>query len=435
MRRLLEEWPEIKAPRVTEILREDYGYAGSVDLVKRAAGGSCGRAAVRPAQRTGYRPGQVLQVDWAEMPTRPRIAGRERRVYALICALPFSGASTAHFSFDMTVESFLEGHVRAFEWLGRRPARVRLRQPALGGRAPRRRRSHLEPAVLAAARPLRLPRAPPARRRRRARRARSRARSATSRPGSGRRGGSARWPSSTSVYADWRDRIALPRRHATGRLRRRRAARARARGAAAVAAGRLRRRRAPRRRGCRWTAISSTAGSFYRAPEALVHQRVELRWDRDRVWIEHRGETRRALRAQLRRRAAGSRRRGCGPSRRAPAPADPDRRARRSSRRSWATTPSSAHDRDQDGAVGERLPYLLGKLKAPRVLERLEQTADAGARGGLALRAVPRGAARGRGLRARRLRRAPAHPPRRASPPTRRSRTSTSPPSPAPRSR
>jgi hypothetical protein len=32
------------------------------------------------------------------------------------------------------------------------------------------------------------------------------------------------------------------------------------------------------------------AGSFYRAPEALVHQRVELRFDRDEVWIEHRGE-------------------------------------------------------------------------------------------------------------------------------------------------
>jgi hypothetical protein len=32
------------------------------------------------------------------------------------------------------------------------------------------------------------------------------------------------------------------------------------------------------------------AGSFYRAPETLVHQRVELRWNRDRVWIEHRGE-------------------------------------------------------------------------------------------------------------------------------------------------
>ena len=28
---------------------------------------------------------------------------------------------------------------------------------------------------------------------------------------------------------------------------------------------------------------------FYRAPEALIQQRVELRWDRDRVWIEHHG--------------------------------------------------------------------------------------------------------------------------------------------------
>ena len=35
LRRLVEEWPEIKAPRVTEILRADYGYGGSVDLAKR----------------------------------------------------------------------------------------------------------------------------------------------------------------------------------------------------------------------------------------------------------------------------------------------------------------------------------------------------------------------------------------------------------------
>jgi transposase len=96
MQRLLAEWPEIKAPRMTEILREDYGYAGSIDLVKRRLAQLRPRPA-RVAQRTGYRPGQVLQVDWAEMPTRPRIGGRERRVYALICALPYSGASTAHF--------------------------------------------------------------------------------------------------------------------------------------------------------------------------------------------------------------------------------------------------------------------------------------------------------------------------------------------------
>ena len=34
LRRLLAEWPQVKAPRATEVLRE-CGYAGSVDLVRR----------------------------------------------------------------------------------------------------------------------------------------------------------------------------------------------------------------------------------------------------------------------------------------------------------------------------------------------------------------------------------------------------------------
>jgi transposase len=79
IRRLLEEWPQIKAPRVTEILRDDYGYGGSVDLVRKRMAGMR-PPEVRAAQRTGYRPGRVMQVDWAEMPTRPKIAGRECRV-------------------------------------------------------------------------------------------------------------------------------------------------------------------------------------------------------------------------------------------------------------------------------------------------------------------------------------------------------------------
>ena len=117
LRELIAEFEDVKAPRVTELLRDDYGYTGSVDLVRKRLA-QLRPKAVRPAQKTAYRPGQVMQVDWAEMPTRPRILGRERRVYALICTLPFSGASTAHFTFDMTIESFLEGHVRALDWLG-----------------------------------------------------------------------------------------------------------------------------------------------------------------------------------------------------------------------------------------------------------------------------------------------------------------------------
>ena len=41
----------------------------------------------------------------------------QRRVYALVASLPYSGAQTAFFSFETTIESFLEGHARAFEWL------------------------------------------------------------------------------------------------------------------------------------------------------------------------------------------------------------------------------------------------------------------------------------------------------------------------------
>jgi hypothetical protein len=90
IRKLIAEWPEIKAPRVTELLRDEHGYVGSVDLVRKRMAQIRPRSE-RPAQRTGYRPAQVMQVDWAEMPTRPVILGRERRFYALICSLPFSG--------------------------------------------------------------------------------------------------------------------------------------------------------------------------------------------------------------------------------------------------------------------------------------------------------------------------------------------------------
>src|SRR5688500_175276 len=69
LRRLLRDWPQIKAPRVTEILRSDYGYEGSVDLVRRRLQ-QLRPSGSRPAQRTGYRPAQVLQLDWTELPSR-----------------------------------------------------------------------------------------------------------------------------------------------------------------------------------------------------------------------------------------------------------------------------------------------------------------------------------------------------------------------------
>lgn len=287
LRRLLEEWPEIKAPRVTEVLREDHGYTGSVDLVRKRLAGLRPRE-VRPAQRTGYRPGQVLQVDWGEMPTRPRIAGRERRVYALIATLPYSGAQTAHFSFDLTAESFLEGHVRIFDWLGgvvRECVYDNLRSAVA-----RRDGDQViwNPRFLAL-------------------RGHYAFHATACTPATPREKGSVEggvrylktgfWPARRfgslvevdEQYTRWRDRVCNRRIHATGRF---------------PVEERLAHEREVLRAlppigfdfaGARPIRVPldgylKLGGNFYRAPVALVHQRVELRFDRDHVWVLSRGE-------------------------------------------------------------------------------------------------------------------------------------------------
>jgi transposase len=284
--RLLGEWPQIKAPRLTEILRSDYGYMGSVRLVQ-AHLQRMRPSSVRAAQRTGYRPGQVLQLDWAEMPTRPVLAGRERRVYALIASLPYSGAQTAFFSLDMTVESFLEGHARAFEWLGGVPRECvydNLRSVVARREGDNvvwnRRFLHL--------------------------RGHYGFHATACTPATPREKGSVEagvrylkssfWPARRFAelreldeqYVDWRDRICNRRTHATGRF---------PVGERLTEERQALRPLSPLR--FDWSGHRSTrvpidgylrhGGCFYRAPERLVHERVELRFDRDQVWIVHRG--------------------------------------------------------------------------------------------------------------------------------------------------
>ncbi len=112
----LAQQPGMQAPRMTELLRTQHEYGGSVDLVRRRL------AEVRSATEdvnapAGPQPGGAVEWDWAQMRHRPWVGGVRRSVWALVASLPFSGAQTAHFSLDATLESFLEGHVRVFEWL------------------------------------------------------------------------------------------------------------------------------------------------------------------------------------------------------------------------------------------------------------------------------------------------------------------------------
>jgi transposase len=286
LRRLLEEWPQIKAPRLTEILRFDYGYTGSLRLVQVRLQ-QLRPSRVRAAQRTGYRPGQVLQLDWGEMATRPRVAGRERRVYALVASLPYSGAQTVFFSLDMTIESFLEGHVRAFEWLGGVPREcVYDNLRAVVARRDgdeviwNRRFLHLRGHYGFHATPC-TPATP---------------REKGSVEAAVRYLKSGFWPARRFTelgeldgqYADWRDRICNRRTHATGRFP-------------------VEERLVEERQALRslpptrfdWSGHRSSrvpidgylrhGRCFYRAPERLVHERVELGFDRDQVWVVHRG--------------------------------------------------------------------------------------------------------------------------------------------------
>ena len=288
IRQVLEQWPEIKAPRLTELLRAEHGYEGSVDLVRRRLAGLRPREE-RPAQRTGYRPGQVVQFDWGEMPTRPRILGVERRVYALIASLPFSGAQTAHFSFDMTLESFMEGHVRVFDWLGGVPrecvydnlrsvvAKRDSRQVVRWNQRFLHLRGHYAFHSTACT-----PSSP---------------REKGSVEGAVRYLKTGFWPARRfetlpeldQVYGDWRDQVAHRRRHATGRF---------------IVADRLSEERQalgslPPQAfdfSLSRTVRVPTDGylrhgaCFYRAPVELVHQRVELHASRDGVWISWRGQ-------------------------------------------------------------------------------------------------------------------------------------------------
>ena len=237
------------------------------------------------------------------MPTRPGSLGRERRVYALVVLAAVLGRvdGALQLRYDHRVVS--AGPRPRVRLAGRRSQRVRLRQPAFGGRAARARRwargRALERAVFAVARPLRLSRA-------------CLHAGDAAREGLGRRGGPLsedRVLAGPAVRRRWANSTTSTPTGAIGsrcRAGTRPAGTSSPSGSRTSASSCGRCRRSPStppdaaRRGSRLDGYLKFGRGFYRAPEALIHQRVELRWNRDRVWIDHHGQHRRRLRPQLR---------------------------------------------------------------------------------------------------------------------------------------
>jgi transposase len=116
VREVLEQHPRLRATRLYHMIR-DRGYAGSVEQLRRVV------ARLRPQPREAFLrlqvfPAEEAQVDWACF--GPVMVGRAKRpLSCFVITLSWSRALYLEFFFDQTIESFLRGHVRAFQdWSG-----------------------------------------------------------------------------------------------------------------------------------------------------------------------------------------------------------------------------------------------------------------------------------------------------------------------------
>ncbi len=108
------------AQRIFERLRDEHGYEGRLTVVKDAV-----RAWKQSHQEVflplSHPPGEA-QVDFGEATIR--LAGQETKVALFVMTLPYSGAIFLQAFPRECTETFLEGHRRAFEFLGGVPKRI-----------------------------------------------------------------------------------------------------------------------------------------------------------------------------------------------------------------------------------------------------------------------------------------------------------------------
>jgi len=117
----VERYPRLRATRLLEMLRER-GYPGGVFPVRRFI------ARIRPTSheaffRLSVLPGEQAQVDWASFGWI--MVGRARRALScFLMVLSWCRALFARFYLDQTTESFLRGHLAAFDAFGGVPRTI-----------------------------------------------------------------------------------------------------------------------------------------------------------------------------------------------------------------------------------------------------------------------------------------------------------------------
>jgi transposase len=116
IREILAKHPRLRATRIYQMIR-DRGYSGSIVQLRRFV------ACVRPVHKEAFLrlstfPGEQGQVDWAHF-GEVAIGRARRRLSCFVITLSYSRALYLEFFFDQRMESFLRGHIHAFEdWQG-----------------------------------------------------------------------------------------------------------------------------------------------------------------------------------------------------------------------------------------------------------------------------------------------------------------------------
>ncbi|HSW37920.1 MAG TPA: IS21 family transposase [Acidobacteriota bacterium] len=118
IRDVLAKYPRLRATRIFEMLR-DRGYITGIYPVRRFV------ASIRPARHEAFLrlrtfPGEQGQVDWAHF-GEVRIGRARRKLSCFVITLSWSRALYLEFFFDQRLESFLRGHIHAFENRGGLP--------------------------------------------------------------------------------------------------------------------------------------------------------------------------------------------------------------------------------------------------------------------------------------------------------------------------
>ena len=116
VRDTLAQYPGLRATRLFEMVRPR-GYPGSVVQLRRAVR-LLRPQAVRPVyRRLTTLAGEEAQIDWGAFGTI-RLGRGTRPLSGFVMVLSYSRAIDALFTLDQTLESFLRGHVAAFQTFG-----------------------------------------------------------------------------------------------------------------------------------------------------------------------------------------------------------------------------------------------------------------------------------------------------------------------------